>query len=85
MAEAVYLLCTAASILCAILLYVGYRGNRTNLLLYSSICFAGLALNNAITFLDLVIVPDTDLSAWRAAIALAAETILITGLIARLP
>ncbi len=83
MAEIVYMLCAVTSLTCAGLLYMGYLRNRTRLLLYSSVCFAGLALNNLVTFLDLVIVPETDLSAWRAAIALAAEGVLIFGLVMR--
>ena len=85
MAETVYLLCAAASIACAGLLFAGYRRGRTRLLLYSSLCFAGLALNNVLTFFDLVVAPDVDLAAYRAAIALTALAILIVGLVMRSP
>jgi hypothetical protein len=81
MAEIVYLLCALTSVACALMLAKGYRANRTKLLYWSSICFGGLALNNILTFLDLVIVPAVDLSLWRSFIALAAMAVLIYGLI----
>jgi hypothetical protein len=81
MAEAVYLLCAITSVTCAFMLYKGYRENRTRLLFWSSLCFSGLALNNIVTFFDMVIVPNVDLSYWRSGIALAAVTVLLYGLI----
>ena len=82
MAEAVYLLCAITSIVCAVMLLRGYRSQRTSLLFWSSLCFIGLALNNILTFLDLVIVPPAiDLSLGRSGIALASMVLLIYGLI----
>jgi hypothetical protein len=81
MAEAVYLLCAITSIVCALLLFRGYRANRTRLLFFSSLCFMGLALNNVLLFVDLVIVPDVDMRLWRGASALAAMLVLLIGLI----
>lgn len=82
MAEAVYLLCAATSVACALLLLRGYRRQRTRLLLWSSVCFVLLALNNALLFIDLIIVPtDVDLSMWRSVTALAGVGVLLFGLI----
>ena len=81
MAEAVYLLCAATSIACAVLLWRGHRRSRTRLLFWSSLCFFGLALNNLLLFVDLVIVPDVDLTVWRTAVGLAAMMILLVGLV----
>jgi hypothetical protein len=81
MAEVVYVLCAATSITCAILLYRGYRQTRTRLLFWSSLCFAGLALNNVLLVVDMVLVPATDLSTFRGLVALAAILILLFGLI----
>lgn len=81
MAEAVYLLCAVTSLTCAILLLKGYRGTRTRLLFWSSLCFAGLALNNGLLFLDLVIVPDVDLRALRGGVALTSLLLLTYGLV----
>jgi len=56
MAEVVYILCTATSILCAVLLFRSYRASRTRLLFWSSLCFMGLAVNNVMLILDLYVV-----------------------------
>src|SRR5215467_13654060 len=71
MAEVVYILCTATSILCAVLLFRSYRASRTKLLFWSSLCFVGLALNNVLLILDLYFV-STDLFYLRTWIALGA-------------
>lgn len=82
MAEAVYLLCAATSVACALLLLRGYRRQRTRLLLWSSLCFALLAINNSLLFVDLIIVPEAvDLSIWRSVTALAGISVLLFGLI----
>jgi hypothetical protein len=51
-AETVYLLCAIASLLCAIALLRTYLRRRSRVLLWSSLCFVGLAANNAILFTD---------------------------------
>lgn len=81
MAEATYVLCALASIACALLLLRGYLANRTRVLFWSSLCFTGLALNNLVLFIDLVIVPGSDLSDWRNAAALSGLMLLLFGLI----
>jgi hypothetical protein len=64
-----------------VLLLRSYRDRRAPLLLWSALCFFGLALNNVLLFLDLVIVPEVDLSLLRSSVALIAMTILVFGLI----
>lgn len=81
MAELVYLACFLASASCAGLLIRSHRNTRSPLLLWSSLCFAGLAANNALLFVDLVIVSDIDLSVYRAAVALASLLVLAFGLL----
>ncbi len=81
MAETVYILCALTSVVCATLLYRGYRASRTRLLLWSSLCFGGLALNNIVLFIDLVVVPDIDLSLLRGGISVASMMVLIIGLV----
>jgi Family of unknown function (DUF5985) len=80
-ATLVYALCGLTSILCAALLARGYRRSGTRLLLWSALCFAGLALNNVILFIDLRVVPTVDLSVWRSLPALAGLVVLIYGLV----
>ncbi len=81
MAETVYLLCAATSAACALLLLRAHRRTGTSLLLWSGLCFVGLALNNAILVIDLILVPDVDLSTWRLVPALLGVALLLYGLI----
>ena len=81
MAETIYLLCGATSIACACLLFRGYRTSRGRLLFWSSICFIGLALNNVLLFVDLVVLPSTDLQMLRSAMAVIALMVLLLGLV----
>ena len=82
MAETVYILCALTSIACAALLLRGYARSRTGLLLWSSLCFVGLALNNVLLFVDKVIFENgPDLTLFRSLTALAAVLILVYGLI----
>jgi len=77
----VYALCALTSIACAVLLLRGYRRSGVRLLLWSGLCFAGLALNNVLLFIDVRVVPDVDLSLWRTIPAVAGVIILLYGLI----
>jgi hypothetical protein len=81
MAEAVYILCALTSALCAVLLYRGYRLSGARLLLWSACCFLGLALNNAILFIDLIVLPQVDLSVLRLLPAVIGMLLLLFGLI----
>ena len=81
MAELVYLLCACTSVLCALLLIRQYRETRLQLLLWSSFGFIGLALNNALLFIDLIVVPTIDLSLARAVTALVGVSLMLFGLI----
>ena len=82
MATLIYALCVLTSTACAVLLLRGYRRNRVRLLLWSGLCFTGLALNNLILFIDLRVVPETDLSVWRTIPALIGVVLLLYGMIA---
>jgi len=77
----VYALCALTSIACAVLLLRGYRRSGVRLLLWSGLCFAGLALNNVLLFIDVRVVPDVDLSLWRTIPAVIGIVILLYGLI----
>lgn len=81
MAEAVYLLCAATSVACALLLLRAHARTGTRLLLWSGLCFVGLALNNIVLSVDLIVVPETDLSTWRLVPAAAGILLLLYGLI----
>jgi hypothetical protein len=82
MPEAVYLLCMVMSVLCAAALLRTYWQRRTRLLLWSCLCFIGLALNNALLFVDLVVTgPALDLSLVRASVGAAALVTLVVGMV----
>ena len=81
MAAIVYLLCLATSLACSVLLLRGHRRTGADLLLWSGLCFVGLAIDNALLFLDLVLVPHIDLSTPRNLVGLLSYTLLLLGLI----
>lgn len=77
----VYLLCFATSTTCAYLLFRSYRVSRANLLMWTSLCFTGLAINNLAVVLDLLVFPSMNLFAVRQVASLAAVSILIFGFV----
>lgn len=81
MAEAVYVLCAVTSVVCAALLIRNYRRQRTRLVMWSMLCFIGLALNNVLMFVDLVVVPEIDMAFARTGTALFSLVLLLIGLL----
>jgi len=67
--------------LCAVLLLRGYGSARKRLLLWAGLCFAGLAVSNALVVADLFIVPEINLYRWRLTVAAMAMLLLVYGLI----
>ena len=76
-----YLICAATSMLCAALLIRSYVAGRVRLLLWSALCFVGLAVNNILLVIDEEVVPDIDLQALRDVSGLVAVSVLLFGLI----
>jgi len=81
MAEAIYLLCAATSLTAALLLLRQYAARRTPLLLWSCVGFLGLAVNNALVFIDFTLLTGVDLSVLRTLAGAAAMLALVYGLI----
>jgi hypothetical protein len=81
MAQIGYGLGVLSSILCAVLLIRSYRANGTRLLLWCSLCFVGLAVNNVLLFTDMFLVPQVSLQLWRSGTALVALVLMLIGLI----
>ena len=82
MPEAVYISAALLSAACAVLLARGYLRTRVRLLLWSALCFIGLALNNSLLFVDMAVVgPDIDLSIPRGLAALVGLTLLLHALV----
>jgi hypothetical protein len=80
-AEAIYLLCAATSLAAAAMLLRQYRHRPSRLLLWSCIAFSGLAVNNVLVYVDLVLFTGVDLSLIRSAAGAAAMVALLYGLI----
>lgn len=82
MANAVFLLCALTSVVCAVLLLRAYRRASNRLLLWSGLCFVGLALNNGLLVIDRILLPDSaDLSVWRQVPAVLGVAVLLYGLV----
>ena len=81
MAEIIYLLCAATSLIAAVLLLRQYGARRTPLLLWSCIAFFGLVLNNVLLFIDLALLVDTDLALFRTVAGTIGMLALVYGLI----
>jgi len=73
----VYLLCFLTSAICAWLLLASFRRQRQPLLLWSSLCFSLLALNNLLVFVDIIVFPHIDLLVLRQATELTAIGVLL--------
>jgi hypothetical protein len=81
MATIVYILCALTSSLCAVLLLRRYARSRLRLLLWSGLCFIGLALNALLLIVDTRLMPEVDLSIIRALPAVIGISLLIYGLV----
>jgi hypothetical protein len=77
----VYILCTITSLICVGMLVRGYRTSGFRLLLWSSLCFVGLTLENIMLYVDLHVVKDVSLVVWRTIPGLIGVGLLLYGLI----
>lgn len=80
MPELVYGLCAVTSFACAALLLRGYRASRARLLLWSALCFLGLAVSDAILLLHALEIL-TGFEPWRGVAGLVGVSCLLYGLI----
>jgi len=76
-----YLLCVLTSMAVTFFLVRSYLERKTRLLLWGSLCFVGLTINNIILLLDLGIWPDINLRPLRLGVALAGMLLLLYGFI----
>ena len=80
----VYILCTITSLVCAGMLFRGYKTSGFRLLLWSSLCFAALTVENIMLYLDLVVLKDIEeisLVVWRKVPGLLGVCFLLYGLV----
>jgi len=81
-AAAIYILCALTSLTCAVLLLRGFARTKARLLLWSGLCFGGLAVNNLLlVYAKVIAAPGNDLSLLRSATAVAALSLMLYGLI----
>jgi hypothetical protein len=81
MAAIAYVLGALTTTLCATLLLIGHARVRQRLLLFSGLCFVGLAVSNILVFLDLVIFTSVDLYYLRQGAAIVGMALMLYGLI----
>jgi hypothetical protein len=80
----VYILCTITSLVCTGMLFRGYKVSGFRLLLWSSLCFAALTVENIMLYLDLVVLVDVEeitLVVWRKIPGLVGVCLLLYGLV----
>lgn len=80
-ATVVFLLCSITSLICMALLWRSYRRTRARLLLWSALCFVGLAVDNILVPIDVILLPHIDLFWLRQVAALAGLGMLLYGFI----
>jgi hypothetical protein len=77
-----YSLSVLTCLACTVLLYRAYVKTKQRLLLWSTLCFVGLSVNNILLFVDLVVFPtEIDLRSWRLGGALLGLMFLLYGFI----
>ena len=81
MRSAVYILNFVTLAACAVLLLRGYWRGKQRLLLWSGLCFVGLAVSNALVFVDLVMLPSVDLYVFRLGVGTISMVMLVWALI----
>lgn len=81
MSAVVYLLCLFTAAAAALLLLRRYAQTRVRLLLWTGLCFVGLAVNNLVLFLDMFVVPNVDLSLFRNVPTLLGLATLVYGMV----
>lgn len=82
MAHVMYVLCAITSLVCFALLLRGYRQNHARLLLWSSLCFAFLTLQNILLVVDLIMLPtQVQLAFWRTLSGFIGGVVLLSALI----
>jgi len=81
MAMLIYALCALTALACAVLLLLGARRSGSRMLLWSGLCFAGLAITNGMIVIDALNGDALDLGMLRLLVSLAAIMLLLYGLV----
>jgi hypothetical protein len=79
---AVYILCAVTALACGLFLLRGFRRSRSRLLLWCGLFFLFIAVENAVLFIDLVVLSDAvSLLVLRRAVGLGGVIVLVYGLV----
>ena len=81
MSAALYVFSILTTLLCSILLLRAWFRVRNRLLLWSGLCFAGLAVDNFLVLGDMILFPAIDLFTYRLASAAISISLLVFGLV----
>lgn len=74
-------LAALTSIACTVFLFRAYAHTGLRLLLWSSLAFVFLSINNVLLFLDMNIIPTIDLRVWRLSANVVAVLFLLYAFI----
>jgi hypothetical protein len=77
----IYFMCALTAFACCALLWRSWRSNHAALLLWSSLCFAGLTVSNVVLIFDKLVLLEVDLTTQRLTITLISLLLLIFGLV----
>ena len=80
-AKIIYILCALTSLATAVILLRNFKRTNVRFLLWSGLCFVGLALGNILLVVDMLLWPWNDLSMIRLTPAVIGYAILIYGCI----
>jgi hypothetical protein len=78
---AVYILCAATALTSAVLLARGYWKTRSRVLAWCGVFFLASALENALLFVDQIVLPETNLADLRNGAGLVGGMCLVFGLV----
>jgi hydrogenase/urease accessory protein HupE len=81
MAALIYILCALTSAACTVLLLRHYRRSRVRMLFWSALAFLAFALANVLLFIDVIMLPQVDLTIARSLATLCGVLLLLYGLI----
>jgi hypothetical protein len=69
------------SLASSVLLFRALRRNSSKLLFWSALCFLGMAANNLMLYIDLMVGPNMDLSLLDDGVSVVSSLLLVYGLI----
>lgn len=81
MGALIYSMCALTALTAFVLLLRAWRRTRAHMLLWSSLCFAGLTASNFLLVADKLFLPEISLLTLRLCVTLAAMLCLLFGLI----